>query len=387
MGTVIAVGLLLVGGLLQLTLGAIDWQLLSSPVNLILLLIILLALGVSYALRKRIYAVAWAMTQYAAVPAIVCGVAVTLVMGLTGWDAMLQSWPLVLSYAWMMAIVGWVAIDRAVRLCTGRSVRQSRIVTFTSLLNHAGLFLAMVCGTLGNADMQRLHMTVRVGHPERFAVDVMGQGLVHPLPLSIQLHRFTIDQYPPQYAIIDNATGQVLADAPWQVAQDTLLEFSTPRTVGDGYEASGQVGACTAAFVTATPLAEAEASAMTEATAQVQGWVSCGSFMHPYSVLPLTGQHSLVMLEPEPRRYASEVTVSTADGQTVDAVIEVNRPLEVDGWKVYQLSYDQTLGRWSDVSVFELVRDPWLPWVYAGIYMLLAGAVLTFLIHQPKPRS
>ena len=46
---------------------------------------------------------------------------------------------------------------------------------------------------------------------------------------------------------------------------------------------------------------------------------------------------------------------------------------------MYQLSYDETKGKWSTVSVFELVRDPWLPVVYAGILMLLLGSVCLFI--------
>jgi len=67
----------------------------------------------------------------------------------------------------------------------------------------------------------------------------------------------------------------------------------------------------------------------------------------------------------------------------VEDTIEVNRPLKISGWNIYQLSYDETKGRWSDVSVFELVRDPWLPAVYAGIIMMVLGAVYLF-VNAPK---
>ena len=130
------------------------------------------------------------------------------------------------------------------------------------------------------------------------------------------------------------------------------------------------MGACTAAHITATSTANA--------AERVSGWVSCGSFMFPYRALRLNDRYSAYMPMREPKRYASEVTVYGEDGKRTDAVIEVNHPLETGGWKIYQLSYDEALGRWSDISVLELVRDPWLPWVYAGIYMLLAGAVLMF---------
>jgi ABC-type transport system involved in cytochrome c biogenesis permease subunit len=77
-----------------------------------------------------------------------------------------------------------------------------------------------------------------------------------------------------------------------------------------------------------------------------------------------------------PKRFASEIHVTTKDGTTLDAVVDVNKPVEVDGWKIYQYGYDTQMGAQSQISILELVRDPWLPLVYAGIYMMLAGAVL-----------
>ena len=367
-------GLLVVGSLLQLSIGAIDWSLLSAPINVVLLVTYLLVLGVSYAVRKHIYFIAWSMTLHAAIPALICGVAVTLLMGLTGWDEMLRAWPFVLIYIWMMSIVGLIAIDRILRLFRGPQVASSRLATFTSVLNHTGLFLAMVCGTLGNADMQRLHMTVKVGEPEWRAADADHQEVIRELPIAIELHSFTIDEYPPQYTIIDNETGQVIQDAPWQIVQDTLFEYAAPRPESDGYVEWRSMGACTASHITATSSADP--------TLKFEGWVSCGSFMFPFRALRLDDRCSAVMPGREPKRYASEVTVYSEGGEKVDAVIEVNHPLEIEGWKIYQLSYDEALGRWSDTSVFELVRDPWLPWIYTGIYMLLAGALLTFLTNK-----
>lgn len=77
-----------------------------------------------------------------------------------------------------------------------------------------------------------------------------------------------------------------------------------------------------------------------------------------------------------PRRFASEIVVHSNDGKTWPAVVEVNRPADVMGWKIYQYGYDTAAGAESRISILELVRDPWLPAVYAGIFMLLAGAVL-----------
>ena len=37
------------------------------------------------------------------------------------------------------------------------------------------------------------------------------------------------------------------------------------------------------------------------------------------------------------------------------------------------------MGAQSNTSILELVSDPWLPYVYLGIYMMLAGGVLMFV--------
>jgi len=59
----------------------------------------------------------------------------------------------------------------------------------------------------------------------------------------------------------------------------------------------------------------------------------------------------------------------------------------MEEWMIYQYSYDDTMGKYSDTSVFELVRDPWLKIVYTGIFMLLAGALFLFFAGPKKSRT
>ena len=80
-----------------------------------------------------------------------------------------------------------------------------------------------------------------------------------------------------------------------------------------------------------------------------------------------------------PRRFASDIQILTKSGKNIQTTVEVNKPVEVDGWKIYQYGYDTQMGAMSQISILELVRDPWLPLVYTGIYMMLAGAVLMML--------
>ena len=79
-----------------------------------------------------------------------------------------------------------------------------------------------------------------------------------------------------------------------------------------------------------------------------------------------------------PKRFASEILILTKSGKNIDTTVDVNKPVEVDGWKIYQYGYDTEMGALSQKSILELVSDPWLPMVYAGIYLMLAGAVCMF---------
>lgn len=87
-----------------------------------------------------------------------------------------------------------------------------------------------------------------------------------------------------------------------------------------------------------------------------------------------------------PSKFRADVKIVALDGAPAisEHTIEVNRPASVQGWKVYLIGYEAELGEDTRYCEFELVRDPWLPWVYAGIAMMLAGAVGLFLIATPK---
>ena len=86
-----------------------------------------------------------------------------------------------------------------------------------------------------------------------------------------------------------------------------------------------------------------------------------------------------------PKRFASDISVSSNDGKNVRATVEVNKPLKVNGWKIYQYGYDMARGADSPYSVFQLVRDPWIAGVYAGIALMLAGALCLMLFMAPRP--
>ena len=392
-GATIAAGLLLTGILLQGSVGKIDWELLSWPVNIILLLVYIIVLAMVSGLSGRIYLFRWLGSYAAAVTSLAAVVVMTVIMGLIrqtgpqtvsgvapwlGFSQMLSAWPFALLFTWLITVLGLTAF---------RHLYPFRWRNIPFLLNHLGLFVAVVAAVLGNADLQRLKMTTVVGKAEWRAYDEAGQQ--SELPLAIELQHFTIDEYPPKLMLIDNGTGKVLPEgkpehlllgsgeqegqlADWRIRVVRQMAESARVATEDTvkFVAFYSIGATYAVYIEAD-------NRLTGV--RREGWVSCGSFLFPYKALRLDEQVSLVMPEREPQRFASDVKLYTQSGRKLEAVIEVNRPLTVEGWKVYQLSYDESKGKWSDISVFELVRDPWLPLVYIGIWMLIAGAVWMFV--------
>lgn len=393
-GIMTCVGLIFIGLIIHLLTGEINWDSFAWPLNIFIATIYLIMLIAMYLLRKKIYFIRWAMSYKAAVPSLITVVIITLLMGMikqapshlssedTGMlNHMLSFWPFILVYVWMTSIVGLVSI---------KHLFSFRLAKIPFLLNHLGLFIALISATLGSADMRRLTMNTRIGEAEWRATDM--QGRIHELPLAIELKNFSIDEYPPKLLVIDNATGKAL---PNNAPEHLLLEddFKSGKLsewyieILDRIEMAASVSGKDTVKYVEWPSVGATYAANVKATSPdgkqtAQGWVSCGSFLFPYNALRLDSNRSLVMADREPRRFFSDVIIYTESGKKLEETIEVNKPAEIEGWKIYQLSYDESKGRWSDISVFELVSDPWLPVVYVGIIMMMLGAVCMFITAQ-----
>lgn len=394
-GCLIGAGLLVTGWLLQITIGEIDWSLFACPVNIIVLVLYIAGIVAMHCLRKRVYFFGWMSHYTSAVSSLLWVAGITVVMGLIrqlpsghpadvlGFSRMLSAWPFVLLYIWMVTVLG---------LTTLRAGFPFRWKKVAFLLNHAGLFIALITATLGNADMQRVRMTTRIDNAEWRAMDEYGKLI--ELPLAIELKDFTIDEYPPKLMLIDNETGRAL---PEKSPVHLLLEEEVYGGTLQDWELTIQQSIPMAASVATEDTLKFTDFHSMGATYAVhlkavnrknrqtkEGWVSCGSFLFPYKALRLDSLTSLVMPEREPQRFASKVKVYTQEGTITEDTIEVNRPMEIEGWKIYQLSYDESKGGWSDISIFELVRDPWLPVVYTGIVMMMLGAVCLFVNAQKR---
>ena len=406
-GFFVAVGITLSGFMLQMAIGNLHLAAFQYPVNVIIGLVFTISILLSHIFSGKAAVVRWLSSVYATVPALIVLLAVVVVLGvipqfvpyalpsaiprnlagLFGWYQMTTSWTFIFISYYSLIILGFTILKRTQRRFTWRDIGF--------YLNHVGLFLAFMGGLLGSADMKRMRMTVAEGNLEWRAEDEL-QNIVE-LPIALQLDTFMIEEYPPKLVLVDLETGKGL---PENRPELYLFEGEGKSTKLMGYNIDILEHLPNAAIMRdslnsyAAPYhSEGNTHAIKvrvsndEMNNSVEGWVSNGSYIFPHSVVYINEKIGLVMPMQEVKKYTSHVQVFTEGGHSKAAVIEVNKPLRIDNWIIYQLSYDESKGKYSNTSVFELVRDPWLPIVYAGIIMLLLGSLYLFIVGPKIKKS
>ncbi len=406
-GFIVAGGIVLAGLLLQLLLGNIRPADFGSPVNITVGALFVAGLLCCHFLLRDNHVVRWLSGVRSTVPALLVMLLFTVILGLTpqfsvyelqeqlpnnifsrmGWYRMTTSWAFVFLSFYILVILGLTVLRKT------RKSQSWRLIGF--YLNHVGLFFALGGGLLGSGDMQRYTMTVVEGNTEWRAHDALGN--LKELPVAIELDTFIIEEYPPKLVVIDNRTGKIL---PVNRPESYMFERLGKSTQlnGNTVEVLEYIPQAAlvrdSAFTSVVPmLMDGAATALKvrvtnpSLKAPVEGWVSNGSYLFPYQVLYIDETSSVAMPVQEVKKYTSQVTVFTEAGNRKKANIEVNKPLSIEDWIIYQYSYDEKMGRYSKTSVFELVRDPWLPVVYTGIFMLLAGALFLFIAGPKKNRK
>ena len=391
-GTIVTLAILLLGFSLQAASGGTVLRLAGFPWNLISGIVFLCLLILSFYFWQKHPIIKGLGSVKAALPAILGFTFLVLLMGfvkqdvqsknavvqLLGLTHLVKTWPFILINLYLMILLGIVTLKRL----SPFSLKNAGF-----FLNHFGLFLVLFSTALGSSDIQRLTMNCYEDQTEWRAVDTSGKSV--ELPIAIKLLNFNIDEFRPKVTIVDNQSGQVVlykGKNQFELLDRNSLDlYQYHLEVEQFLESSGKVG--DAYFPVnepgSAPSAKVKVIRLTDQT-EISGWVCSGSYVNQPEALKLNDTHSLVMLPAEPRKFSSELNIQTQSGKNVTTTIEVNKPFHLDGWTIYQLSYNTKMGRWSNQSVLELVRDPWLPLVYFGIFLMMAGAGFLFIYGKPK---
>lgn len=386
-GILISISLLLLGFILEVATGGRGvLQLLQYPNNIYIGIGVIICIVILSFFRKKIAIVQWLESIPAAISSIGLLLFVSLLMGLTmqydnnapdlirklGLTHVVSSWPYLFANLFLLISLGLTSLKN--------------IYTFNwnklgFIISHVGLWLVLFGANFGSVQVQRLQMTIPEGGISNSAFDP-STNLSTTLPFALRLDDFIMEEYNPKLGLVEHSTGNlfnekgkstIVTDSgavgsikDWKI---TVLDYIySSAKAGDSYHFINEMGACPSAYIVAT----------NNSGKTVEGWVCCGSFNKPFESLRLNNDYSLVMLLPEPKEFTSVIDILRKDREPERIYLEVNKPVVIDGWKIYQMSYDSELGRWSDKTVIELITDPWLKLVYFGIFLMLAGALYMF---------
>lgn len=302
----------------------------------------------------------------AGIPLAVASTAVLLAIALFG-GVMPASWfqqHLGIDSPWATWPFGMAAMVMAVNLAASIAKRLTpfTFANVTFLLSHAGLLMLLAGGAYSAIAIDRVRLVLFLGQPN--AVAVRADGSEETLPFEATLRSFTLESYRPTLAYVRMKEGQDdLEGVPGtEFAQNGMTEKLAGTTVvvleslphagfvGDGWKPVD--------WPTAPPAARIEVRRGDEKVAE--GWVSCGGVESPPQALEFGDQEGIVMPTPRPKRFHSSVEIRS-EGRTQTEPIEVNRPATVQGWRLYQLSYDEKAGAASEYSVLEAVHDSGVP--------------------------
>lgn len=388
---IIAITLLFLGFAINYT-GKSTVSAIQLPVNLYMGIAIIILLLLIYFLFKKKPFVKWLSGTPAAISAICFYTFLVLLMGFIpqgspkasglfheiGLSDIVSSHTFLFAQIYFLVILGMVTLRRSFPL-------KGKNIGF--FLNHFGLWLTLFAASIGAGDLQRVTLTANMTDAVFYGVD-QNKKTIHDLGIAIQLKEFNIEEYPPKAFIIDNKSGSILNKQLFYLEKGNKGEIIDREVevtefykygvyMGDKFHPVYDIGAAPAAYVIIRNKKTNEVN---------EGWISCGSFRFPGKFLELSDGMLLVMADPEPKKYSSKVKIYTSSGDALETIIEVNKPVTVDGWKIYQLNYNRDMGKWSDISILELVKDPWISVVYFGIFMLIAGAIYMFWIGNKKKR-
>lgn len=354
---------------------------LAFPRNLYFSVVLILTIALLRILAKKTFIFNWLTSILTSLASILIFFLFLLLMGIIpqkpqlnsldrlGLTCITSSFPFILTYLFLLLNLGIVVSKRITKPWSLRNI--------SFILNHLGLWLVLLAGGLGSYDFIRLDMVCRMNSPSWYGYDEKGRSF--ELPFAVELKKFEIDYFLPQVKLIghDSSTKYGI-----KILKQVEIDTVKPFKLGDYTLKVKKYLPYSWWWNDSVLLMKSPgyiASAFVEFNYKdnvFNAWLAYPSSMQLGKKVDLKDRNIIILDNPVVKRYKSTVTVYTKNQETYHAVIEVNKPFEVMGWKLYQKDYHKELGEYSDYSILEANKDDWLVVVYAGIFMMLAGALL-----------
>ncbi|MFH2141858.1 MAG: cytochrome c biogenesis protein ResB [Bacteroidota bacterium] len=370
--------LLIIGIFLEFFIPLKNMLLSEYPANIIIIGVYFTSLILTYLFAKN-QIIDWLASVPAAVASISFYTLLVLLMGFIpqtktsgflsdiGFNHMQTSRAFIILSIFLLTVLGYTILKRI----SGKI----SIKNLAFFLNHFGLFIILIAGSLGSGDMVKVQLLVNKNDENNLAIK---DKQSYQLPFTVELINFSIEEYSPELIFYSKKTGFPViekGDYPIDIRKGNkgtfacfsyeIIDYQPNSVYSDrSYKSSDQFGSTHAAYVKISGV-----------QISTEGWISCRNYMFPEKHLEINDDYVLVMISPKPKKYSSLVNVYDKETKLSEVLIEVNKPCKFKGWTIYQYGFDNEMGRWSQKSVFEVIRDPWLPVVYVGIFMMLLGSI------------
>lgn len=375
-----------IGILLQISLGNFPLESFKFPINLIVFIELFVVIILLYYLFKNKKIIKFLASGQAAVSSIILFSVMVIIMvsipqehthnkiiKALGFNNVIFTWAYAFASFYLLLSLGLATLRRLFPITT-------RNIFF--YINHFGFWLVIAAGSLGQADKQKLTLYVPEQDLVWYAYDDEN-NYIEP-DFAIKLDSFCIKYYPPKLAIVD-VYGNMLKAKEFQpkelIKGETIKYKSFNIKVLDIYE-NAIAAKDTVLFVKGLP--ENTIVAKLSINNQIH-YIQNGTSFYSAILAKISSKERLAMLSPEPSYFGSYISLFTKTGiKNEKHLIEVNKPLIMKSWTIYQTSYFKAENYENEtyVSVFTAVYDPWLKIVYIGLIMLFVGAIYLIFSRQ-----
>jgi hypothetical protein len=260
-----------------------------------------------------------------------------------GLRSITNSWFFALSMLLLLTNLGLVILRRV-------NSFNKRNIAF--LFNHLGLWITLFAVYLGSGDMVKLRTGCRVGQTCAIAQD--DNNLNYKLPFAITLQHFEQKNYTSALVVINSETHK------FRLLSDNLK-------TNQSYFANNSTIKILSLNTVQNEIKEVQVELNSDTLL-----LKSGLNQEEIQVAQLGNDSLLLLKRGAAKSYTSFISLNNKSYQ-----IEVNKPLIINGWSIYQVSYEED-DNGNTMSIFELIRDPWLPVVYIGFIMILVGAIFLF---------
>jgi hypothetical protein len=388
---VISLGILVLGMMLN-QLSHQHLAIPSWPYNLGMGIIFSAIILFIYIFYRKTYVVQWLSGIPSCIGAMALFALVALLMGLipqadsSNTPAMMfrlnflkQSWLFLLSTSYLLICLGLLVLKRF-------TLMNFKNIGFAA--SHLGLWIIIFSAGLSTGDLERYQIAVEEGNTVSKGINLDYNE--HNFPFSIQLLDFRIDEFPAKLAFVDIKTNQINTKIKNNL---TLIEDGIAVNI-DQYEVKilkyipSAAGGPDSGYIPSNDSLSAQAALIAiknnETKTVTEGWISSGSPSIKASYLKADSNSFFAMTLPDPKKFSSRIIINKSTGAKDTVILEVNKPYKVDGWLLYQIGYDKDMGKYSKLSILEAVRDPWIPIIYTGVFLLIAGAGFMFWMGRRK---